>query len=95
VADYLTSLEKVRELDCKVVYPSHGSPATSPEKTLDLFRKHRLERIAEVEKARSENPGVGVDDLLTIVYGKRLPPRLREAAGASVEVILHHLDSQE
>jgi glyoxylase-like metal-dependent hydrolase (beta-lactamase superfamily II) len=91
VADYLASLEKVRELAPAVLYPAHGPAIHEPEKALDRYRTHRLMRIGQVEAALENHPEAGPGELVEIVYGKRLHPRLEKAARASMEVILHHL----
>lgn len=94
VRDYLASLEKVRGMDLRRLYPAHGPPVDDPEATLDLFRGHRMARIAEVAEARVVHPEAGPEELARAVYGERLPDRVLKAACSSVEVILHHLDTE-
>jgi len=91
VADYLNSLEKVRELAPSVVYPAHGGPLRNPASALDAFRAHRLTRLEEVKEIRRRRPAASVDDILGAVYGEDLPPRVLRAARSSIEVMLHHL----
>ena len=91
IADYLASLRKVRELDPDVIYPAHGRPITSPQDVLDLFERHRLERIAEVVEALEKRLEATADQLVSMVYGRELPARLAEAARSSAEVILFHI----
>lgn len=95
VADYLESLEKVRALSPRVVYPAHGPPITDPASALDRFRRHREERIREVDEARRLNPRASAADLAGVIYGDEIPERLVKAARRSVEVTLFHLDNPQ
>ena len=92
IGDYLESLEKIRVLGAETLYPGHGPPITSPEKTLDRFRRHRLERLEEVRRAREEDPRGSPGDLAQAIYRGEIPEKLKTAARASVEAALYHLD---
>jgi glyoxylase-like metal-dependent hydrolase (beta-lactamase superfamily II) len=91
VADYLDSLEKVRDLAPEVIYPAHGSPVRNPPETLEAYRRHRIERLHQVEEVRKANAGASVDEILLAIYGGDLPPRVSVAARQSIQVMLHHL----
>jgi len=93
VADYLASLERIRGLSPTILYPAHGAPVRNPGETLDRFRDHRMDRLRQVRDILRESPGAGVDEILGVVYGSRLPERVLKAARASVEVMVHHLSS--
>jgi glyoxylase-like metal-dependent hydrolase (beta-lactamase superfamily II) len=93
VGDYLTSLETLRSLSPEVIFPSHGPAIRDAEKTIQRFREHRMERLDQLRVARSGAPGATVEALARAVYGRDLPARLVKAAGSSIEVMLHHLDS--
>jgi len=95
VDDYLNSLEKVEALGAAILYPSHGPPVTSPASTLELFRRHRLERLEEVRVVRQEHPEAGPEEKAATIYGSEIPPRLVKAATASVEAALFHLNQLE
>ncbi len=95
VEDYLNSLEKVASLGASVLYPSHGPPVTSPASTLELYRRHRLDRLEEVRAARLEHPEAYPLELATAIHGREIPPKLVKAANASVAAALFHLDRQE
>ena len=92
VGDYLASLRKVRSLAPRVLYPSHGPPLASPMEALSAFESHRLQRIDQVRIARARHPQLGLDELVGLVYGRAVPPRMAKAARSSVEMILHHLE---
>ena len=93
VADYLRSLERVRELHVGVIYPAHGPPLTDPSDALDRFAAHRRERIRQVEAALAERPGAGAEELLQLVYGAALPAAARRAALMSMEALRAHVES--
>jgi glyoxylase-like metal-dependent hydrolase (beta-lactamase superfamily II) len=90
VGDYLESLDKLRRLRPRVIYPAHGPPFTDPAAALDRYVRHREERqrqvLAAVEAgARSE------DEVTAAVYGESLEPSLREFARAAVRAYVLHL----
>ena len=92
VQDYLDSLGKVQDLGVSTLYPAHGPPVTSPRETVDLFRRHRLERLEEVRTVRETHPEASPGELAQMIYGGEIPEKLRKAARAGVEAALHHLD---
>lgn len=94
VGDYLRSLEVVTRIRPTVIFPAHGPPLRHPERAVNRYRTHRLERIDQVRRAREEDPDAAAATLLERVYGSDLDPRLRPAALGSIEAILSYLDSE-
>lgn len=94
VSDYLRSLRRIRDLAPHVLYPAHGRPLLDPEAGLELFEEHRMERIEEVRLARLDHPEADPGELARTIYGAEIPSKLQEAARASVEVTLFHLDQE-
>jgi len=92
VADYLASLERVRSLEPRVIYPAHGPPLTDPADALARFERHRRDRIRQVRQARSEHPHADLDELLEVVYGDTVPVSMRDPARRSLEAVIAHLD---
>lgn len=92
VEDYLGSLEKIEALGAKVLYPGHGPKITSPAAKLELFRRHRLDRLEEIRAVREKHPEWGVMELAVAIHGSEIPPKVEKAARASVEAALFHLD---
>ncbi|HUF74662.1 MAG TPA: MBL fold metallo-hydrolase [Longimicrobiales bacterium] len=92
VADYMRSLERVRALGLRVIYPAHGPPLEDPQEALDRFAAHRRERIRQVEAALAEHPQAGVDELLELVYGTALPAAAQRAARMSMEALKAHVE---
>lgn len=95
VADYLASLDRLLSLEAHGLRPAHGPPVLGRDavrERLELFRDHRLQRVAEVARAVEEmGVGVSMHDLLGRVYGTELPPALAEGATLSLHATLHHL----
>src|SRR5204863_7451940 len=48
LADYLESLERVRALNPRVIFPAHGSRVDDPQGLLTAYLRHRLERERQV-----------------------------------------------
>jgi glyoxylase-like metal-dependent hydrolase (beta-lactamase superfamily II) len=93
VADYLASLDRVAGLGVAEILPAHGPTIRDPREAIERFRAHREARIDEVRQVRARRPDAGLDDVFAEVYGEQLPDRLARAARASVEVLLHHVDT--
>ncbi len=91
LSEYLRSLERVRALGVRVIYPAHGSPITEVPETLDRYIRHREERQAQVLAALGD-AACSVDDVVSTVYGAALDPALREAAAGAVRAYLEHLE---
>lgn len=91
VADYLASLRRVRALAPSVLYPAHGPAIEDVPAALDRYEGHRLERIAQVERALEERPDATADELVRAVYGEQLPALVRTAATMSLQSLLDHV----
>lgn len=91
VADYLSSLERLRGLDLAVIYPAHGDPLNDPKDAIDRYASHRLDRIRQVEEALRRQPDIDERELLSIVYGGGVPGALQEAALRSVRALMEHV----
>jgi glyoxylase-like metal-dependent hydrolase (beta-lactamase superfamily II) len=91
VADYFTSLGRVRSLGLQRIYPAHGDVIDDVNDRLDRFESHRRDRIAQVEEAIRERPEATRRQILERVYGPKLPPSLERAAFASLDAILDYL----
>lgn len=94
VADYLSSLERVRALETSVLYPAHGPSVDDPGEALNRFAAHRRERIAQVASALEAAPGVTAEALLEQVYGSALPSGVRRAALMSMEALIAHVEGR-
>lgn len=93
VADYLASLDRVRELELAVIHPGHGPDLTDPSAAVTRFEEHRRARIAQVRTLRRERPAAGLDDLFPAIYGDAVPPGLEGAARASLWALMEYVDT--
>lgn len=88
VADYLNSLQILRTLRCRVLYPTHGPPVEDPEQTLDTFEAHRRDRIRQVREILAMRPEATTNEVVMEVYGRGFADgRVARAATHSVEAI--------
>jgi glyoxylase-like metal-dependent hydrolase (beta-lactamase superfamily II) len=91
VADYLSSLERLRTLDLDVVYPAHGPPLQDPTAAIDRFDHHRRARIRQVEEALARHPTADARRLLEVVYGDSLPRGMESPALQSLGALLEYV----
>jgi glyoxylase-like metal-dependent hydrolase (beta-lactamase superfamily II) len=89
---YLASLDRIRRLLPRAIYPAHGPPILNPEATLDRYVRHRrerLERVLSSLRAGATDP----ESLLDGVYGSELAEPLRPAARAALRAYLEFLQA--
>jgi glyoxylase-like metal-dependent hydrolase (beta-lactamase superfamily II) len=91
VADYLSSLDRVRALDLGVIYPAHGPALEDPVDAVARFEAHRRERIQQMEEALAAQPDATEIDMLSVVYGAGVPQAMLEAALLSVRALMEHV----
>lgn len=89
---YLTSLEKIRALQCTTIYPAHGQPFTDPDAAIDRYVRHRLERVQQVTGALRAGPA-RAEELVDRIYGPALDPRLQAYAADAVLAYLAYLQN--
>lgn len=88
---YLASLQRVRELGARTLFPGHGPPFTDPEAAVDRYILHRREREQQVLDAL-RGGATSVSRVVAAVYGPWLSPRLAIAARGAVRAYLAHLE---
>jgi glyoxylase-like metal-dependent hydrolase (beta-lactamase superfamily II) len=91
MADYMQSLDKLRQRADRIYYPAHGPAVTNPQQYVRHLVGHRLQREKQIltlvrEKARP------IPDIVASAY-PGLDPRLTAAAGGSV--FAHLLDLEK
>lgn len=52
--DYLASLERVRDLAPRVIYPGHGPPVEDPAGRAEVLLRHRAQREVQILQSLSE-----------------------------------------
>jgi glyoxylase-like metal-dependent hydrolase (beta-lactamase superfamily II) len=87
---YLESLERLRTLRPRVIYPAHGPPFTEPDRAIDRYLDHRRHRTDQVRTALRDGYR-STTAITNRVYGNELDPRLRSFAEAAVEAYLEYL----
>jgi glyoxylase-like metal-dependent hydrolase (beta-lactamase superfamily II) len=80
LADYLASLERLRELEPKVIYPGHGPIVEDGVGKLTEYLEHRRLRLQQVVEALASGGPATADELATTIYTSTPPNLLRMAA---------------
>ena len=80
--DYLASLQRVKDLDPAVLWPTHGAPVTEGRAFVDAFVHHRLAREAGVLAAVQSGTTMVPEIVKALYVG--VNEKLYKAAGRSV-----------
>ena len=80
--DYFTSLQRVKDLDPAILWPTHGAPVTETRPFIEAFVQHRLEREAGVLRAVRDGVTM-IPDMVRLLY-VGVNEKLYKAAGRSV-----------
>ena len=83
MADYMASLEMLRQRDDRVYYPAHGPPVTKPQQWVRGLIGHRMQRERQILKLVGERATRRSRRSSPTAY-PGLDPRLVPAAGGSV-----------
>jgi glyoxylase-like metal-dependent hydrolase (beta-lactamase superfamily II) len=86
---YLASLERVRLLEPRIVYPGHGNVIDRPLELVAQYVKHRLARERQIRDLLTETGG-DPERIVARLYPE-LPETLRGAARMTVEAHLEKL----
>ena len=89
VAAYLRSLERLAALEPRILFPGHWDPVTDAMSKIDEYRRHRLEREAQVLAAVRMGGGTA-GELTRRVYGQ-LEEKLMAAAEMTLRAHLRKL----
>ncbi|WP_155263511.1 MBL fold metallo-hydrolase [Sphingomonas segetis] len=82
MAEYMRSLDKLRQREDRIYYPAHGEPVTNPQQYVRHLMGHRMQREKQILKLVGEKPRP-IPDIVASAY-PGLDPRLVPAAGGSV-----------
>jgi glyoxylase-like metal-dependent hydrolase (beta-lactamase superfamily II) len=92
LADYLDSLRRLRELRPALLYPGHGPPVSDPERVIDDYIEHRLDRerrlLAAIDRGEHSRRR-----LLAEVWDD-VPEELRGAAAVVMQAHLEKLETE-
>lgn len=89
VAAYLRSLDRLASLHPRMLFPGHWDPVTDAMAKIDEYRRHRLEREAQILDEVRRGPGTA-QELTRRVYGE-LDPKLMLAAEMTLRAHLRKL----
>ena len=82
MADYMRSLDKLRQRDDRIYYPAHGPAVTNPRQYARHLLGHRMQREKQILRLIGEQARA-IPDIVAKAY-PGLDPRLTVAAGGSV-----------
>ena len=92
LADYMQSLQRMKARDLELLCPGHGPWVTDPQRKLDEYLEHRLERERKLvtaleagERSRTRLLDAAWDDV---------PSELRPAAALAMQAHLEKLDAE-
>jgi glyoxylase-like metal-dependent hydrolase (beta-lactamase superfamily II) len=88
MAAYMASLARIAARDDRLYLPGHGPPLPDPAPFVAALTAHRHEREAKVLDALRAARRASARELVPVVYGPELDPRLVPAAARS---LLAHL----
>ncbi|HET7338679.1 MAG TPA: MBL fold metallo-hydrolase, partial [Candidatus Dormibacteraeota bacterium] len=89
VAAYLRSLDRLAALEPRMLFPGHWDPVTNAMAKIDEYRRHRLEREAQILGEVRRGPGTAAE-LTHRVYGE-LGDKLAAAAEMTLRAHLKKL----
>jgi glyoxylase-like metal-dependent hydrolase (beta-lactamase superfamily II) len=93
MAAYVRSLEALRRLEPKTIYPGHGPVIFTPVGKLDHYIRHRAQREEQVLQALAEGKQRPAD-MVPGIYGQEVPVDMYPAAARSVLAHLLKLERE-
>lgn len=73
LGEFLSSLERLAELDVDLILPSHGAPFRGHRAWIEQTHRHHAERCAQIEAALSPEPKTA-HELVGDLWNRRLSP---------------------
>ena len=89
---YLESLDKLKRLQPRVIYPAHGDPIEQPVTAIDRYVEHRMLRVRQVREGMAAG-NADAEALVDVIYGTTLTDDLRPYARAAVEAYIDFIRS--
>jgi glyoxylase-like metal-dependent hydrolase (beta-lactamase superfamily II) len=93
LAHYLASLQTLKNLNSKILFPAHGPPIRDPMTLLEWYCAHRNQRTEQIRKAIGAREEVRAADLVGEVYPE-LPLSFRPVAVRQILCHLQYLSAQ-
>ncbi|CAB3403826.1 unnamed protein product [Caenorhabditis bovis] len=88
--DYMTSLNKIKDLKPKKIYPGHGPVINDVAKKIEEYIEHRMKREREIVAVLKDHDEISSMDITNQVY-KDTPWAVRLAALNNVKLVLNKL----
>jgi hydroxyacylglutathione hydrolase len=92
LAQYLASLERLRDLEPAVIFPAHGPAFDRPAAAIGAYIAHRRHRLQQVTEALADGSPRSIEAVSESVYGGTIPAGLQEAALLATRAYLEHLE---
>jgi len=92
MAVYMRSLERLIELPSRLVYPSHGPPASTGPRALEEQHRHRIGRESAIFEAITAG-ATDIGEVVSRVY-EETPEELLEHASLSVTSVCRKLSAE-
>jgi glyoxylase-like metal-dependent hydrolase (beta-lactamase superfamily II) len=92
LARYLRSLQRLRDLGARTIYPGHGPVVLDATAKLDEYLEHRAEREAQIVRELGED-GRTIGELVATIYAA-YPPEVHPLAARSVLAHLLKLEAE-
>ena len=92
LAQYLRSLERMRGLGARTIYPGHGPVVFDADAKLDEYVRHRAEREEQVLAAMADGPST-IEAMVGRIYAN-YPSEVRPLAARSVLAHLVKLEAE-
>jgi glyoxylase-like metal-dependent hydrolase (beta-lactamase superfamily II) len=92
LAEYVRSLQRVRDLGPRRLLPGHGPIIENPTALIDGYIRHRADREAQILAALANNP-LSVPEIVGVIY-ENLADELKRAAAESVTAHLIKLERE-
>jgi len=89
LSDYMSSLDKIRNLSPTRLYPAHGPTVENPEEHIGMYISHRLKREGQIVEClqTADKQGLNVQHIVHQVY-----PGLSEHLNkGAINNVTHHL----
>ena len=93
MAAYVRSLQVLRGLEPKTIYPGHGPVVFTPVGKLDFYIQHRAQREEQVLEALAQGKQ-RPDDMVPGIYGTEVPSEMYPVAARSVLAHLLKLERE-
>jgi ribonuclease/clavin/mitogillin len=88
--DYMKSLEKILNLNPKLIYPGHGDIISKPRQYITDYLQHRNMREEQIIDKLSNNKQCSASELMKLIYGA-IDNQLFSAAKQTLFLHLHKL----